>query len=159
MWNIRVQKCRTQGLNKSNCQLIKIVVEIHLYSDNTSVVIEDLTAEAKAKDLTSKAKAKVKDLIPRPRPRPRCSRPMPQFVSEWSLSTMLMSMSCNRSFFNSLHVQVSIVTKHYCIRVWKLTLTMAYYSASIKTSCRLTLCTNHSSLKLYYHSITIVLRQ
>ena len=98
----------------------------------------------------------IKDLMPRPRP--RCSRPW-FLLSEWSLLTMLMSMSCNRSFFNSLHAQVSIVTKHYCIRVWKLTLTMAYYSASIKTASRPTLCTKHPSLKLYYHSITMVLRQ
>ena len=52
---------------------------------------------------------------------------------------------------------------HYCIRVWKLTLTMAYYSASIKTASTVrltpTLCTKHSSLKLYYHSIKIALRQ
>jgi len=49
----------------------------------TRVVIKDLTAEAKAKDLAAEAKAK--DLIPRPRPR---------YVSERSLSIMLMSMSC-----------------------------------------------------------------
>ena len=35
---------------------------------------------------------------------------------------------------------------------------MTYYSASIKTASGPTLCTKHSNIKLYYHSITIVLR-
>ena len=43
---------------------------------------------------------------------------------------VLLSRVCNKSFFNWLMFNL-VVTKHYCIRVWNLTFTMAY-SASME---------------------------